>query len=122
MYYQTIVTDVEKTLSQIYNDEKSINFFNTYCSKNMEKVENGYTLSLGEHYLLYLIQKVLTKPNILLIDTPESFLHIDLQIDLINNIKSFMNNSQLIVTTHSPEIIAEIDDENIYRINYIDNI
>jgi predicted ATP-dependent endonuclease of OLD family len=52
----------------------------------------------------------------LLIDEPEISLHIDWQRELIKSIQTLSPNLQLILATHSPEIMAEVDDKYIHQL------
>jgi predicted ATP-binding protein involved in virulence len=74
-------------------------------------------LSSGEKHLLRILVAALgANENAMLIDEPELSMHIDWQRELVKNIRSLNPNCQLILATHSPEIMAEISDENIFRV------
>ncbi len=66
-------------------------------------------LSSGEKQLLLILTTVFLQeehPNVLLLDEPEISLHLNWQDRLIGTIRSLNPNCQLILTTHSPNIIA----------------
>ncbi len=74
-------------------------------------------LSAGEkHVLGIFIEALLAEGNSLMIDEPEISLHVDWQKNLIGSMRQLNPNTQLIMATHSPEIMAHVDDANIYRI------
>ena len=74
-------------------------------------------LSSGEKHLIRILLAAMdADKNTLIIDEPELSLHIDWQRELINDIRSLNPDCQLILATHSPEIMADIPDENIFRI------
>lgn len=69
------------------------------------------TLSSGEQEILVLFYKLIFESNVnlLLIDEPEISLHIVWQKELMENIKSIVKsnkNVQVIIATHSPQIIS----------------
>lgn len=68
-------------------------------------------LSSGEQEILVLFYKLIFESdvNLLLIDEPEISLHIAWQKELMENLKSIVNlkkNIQVIIATHSPQIIS----------------
>lgn len=65
--------------------------------------------------ILYtLLEAHIRQSDIILIDSIENFLHIGLQIDILELIKDLkLDNSQIIITTHSPEILAHKWDHTI---------
>lgn len=74
-------------------------------------------LSSGEKQILRLFVEALRAgPNSLLIDEPELSMHVDWQRELLALIRTLNPETQIIVATHSPEIMAEIDDERILRL------
>lgn len=58
--------------------------------------------------------------DVLLLDEPDAHLHPDLQLKLINELKRVTNNnnSQVILATHSPEILKYEDPSNVLVINH----
>lgn len=75
-----------------------------------DKEINAYQLSSGEKQLLVILLTVLVqdnKPSILLMDEPEISLHIEWQRKLIKYIRELNPNVQIIIATHSPDIIMD---------------
>lgn len=75
-----------------------------------DKEINAYQLSSGEKQLLVILLTVLVqdnKPSILLMDEPEISLHMKWQRKLISYIRELNPNVQLIIATHSPDIIMD---------------
>jgi len=94
----------QETAKQINNDQILLSF--TLNDKEI----SPYQLSTGEKQILIILLSVLiqdNKPFILLIDEPETSLHIDWQEQLIENILKINKNTQIIIATHSPYIIAQ---------------
>jgi predicted ATPase len=74
-------------------------------------------LSSGEKHLLQILVAALgAEDSAMLIDEPELSMHIDWQRELVKNIRSLNPSCQLILATHSPEIMADIPDKNIFRV------
>jgi len=75
------------------------------------------TLSSGEkHVLRILIETLLSGENSILIDEPEISMHVDWQRELIKTMRQLNPEAQLILATHSPEIMADVSDDRIYRL------
>lgn len=74
-------------------------------------------LSSGQKQVLKIFVETLTaEANSLLIDEPEISLHVDWQKKLVSSMRQLNPTTQLILATHSPEIMAEVEDENIFRL------
>jgi predicted ATP-dependent endonuclease of OLD family len=74
-------------------------------------------LSSGEKHLIKILLECMTSgPNSILIDEPELSMHIDWQRQLPATILSLNPSCQLILASHSPEVMAEVPDQNIFRI------
>jgi predicted ATP-dependent endonuclease of OLD family len=75
-----------------------------------DKEINAYQLSSGEKQFLVILLTVLVQDNnpaILLMDEPEISLHMKWQRNLITYIRELNPNVQLIIATHSPDIIMD---------------
>jgi predicted ATPase len=74
-------------------------------------------LSSGEKQaMLIFIDTLLAADSSLFIDEPEISLHVDWQRRLVSDMRLLNSNAQFILATHSPEIMAEIPDEKIFRL------
>lgn len=74
-------------------------------------------LSSGEKHLIKILLSSMTSgPNSVLIDEPELSLHIDWQRVFVRTILSLNPEAQLILASHSPEVMAEIDDSCIFKL------
>jgi predicted ATP-dependent endonuclease of OLD family len=75
------------------------------------------SLSSGEKHLLrILIESVDVGENALIIDEPELSMHVDWQRKLVGAMQQLNPRAQLILATHSPEIMAELSDDKIFRV------
>ncbi len=110
---------LEKLVQRLFSKEKSINFDGPSISVTTSgggkiEIEN---LSSGEKHLIrILLSAISSQESSLLIDEPEMSMHIDWQRELISNIRTVNPECQLIFATHSPDIMAEISDEKVFRV------
>jgi predicted ATPase len=75
------------------------------------------TLSSGEKQVLRIfLEALLAGANSMIVDEPEISMHVDWQRKLLSSMQQLNSQAQLIVATHSPEIMAEIDDSKIFRL------
>jgi len=75
------------------------------------------SLSSGEKQALWIfIATLLAEENALLIDEPEISMHVDWQERLLSGMQQLNSNTQIIVATHSPGIMAKIPDDKIFSI------
>lgn len=74
-------------------------------------------LSSGEkQVLLLLIDALRVGPNTLLVDEPELSMHVDWQQSLIKSMRELNSDAQLVMATHSPEVMADIPDRCIFNV------
>ena len=74
-------------------------------------------LSSGEKHLLRIFVEILScDDGVFLIDEPELSMHIDWQRQLVGMLRTLNPTVQIILATHSPEILADIPDEEIFRL------
>ncbi|MGZ9828655.1 AAA family ATPase [Tsukamurella ocularis] len=72
------------------------------------------SLSSGEKQMLQLLLEVLAAGrNAVIIDEPELSMHVDWQLKLVKSMMTINPGCQLILATHSPEIMAEIEDRTV---------
>ena len=88
-------------------------------SGNISKLDS---LSSGERQIFVLITHLTFNPlmdgeNILLIDEPELSLHLKWQRQFVDAIRNANPKTQMILATHSPEIIFDRDDRLIPLVN-----
>ncbi|UJR85254.1 AAA family ATPase [Sandaracinus amylolyticus] len=74
------------------------------------------SLSSGEKQIIRLLMAAIRGDGPILIDEPELSMHINWQREFIRTMRALNQDSQIIAATHSPEILADIPDENIFRI------
>jgi predicted ATPase len=74
------------------------------------------SLSSGEKQALRVFTEVLAVgESAVLIDQPEISLHIDWQKNLIKYMQTLNPHAQLLLATHSPEIMADLKDSRIFQ-------
>jgi len=85
-------------------------------------LENGNSISLenlssGEKHLIKILLSAMTaEESSVLIDEPELSMHIDWQRTFVETIHSLNPSCQLLLASHSPEIMADVQDDCIFRL------
>jgi predicted ATPase len=110
---------LQDLIGRMFSGNKSI----TFGEKEIEvRIGKEDAISLGQlssgekQVLRLLVEALKVEKSTLLIDEPELSMHVDWQRELIDSIHSLNPHSQLVIATHSPEIMAEVDDAKIYRL------
>ncbi|MBC3812174.1 AAA family ATPase [Undibacterium aquatile] len=111
------ITKLRETLASMLSGGKEIKFLGREI---VAHTESGTPISLGhlssgeKHLIRILLDSLEADGNTIIIDEPELSMHIDWQRKLIAAISEINPNCQLIIATHSPEIMADVDDEKIF--------
>ena len=112
--------------------DQLISVMNSLMAPDRRLSRNGYTMKLATHgqelqmtalsygeialwNLLLDISNPEDEEIAYLIDMPELHLHVDVQRQLVKAIRQ-LNDRQLIIATHSPEIMADYDDEQMVEV------
>ncbi|PUB29445.1 AAA ATPase-like protein [Elizabethkingia sp. YR214] len=115
----------EKTLFKVLNTllidgfQPEVNF-SFFHGDDTEKINTFGTLSEGEQQSIIirgLIELVNNENTLFLFDEPDTYLHPSWQRKFIENINELAeniayNNSQFLITTHSPQLLSNADPEN----------
>lgn len=107
------------TISRLFSREKSLKLANNEIQVLLadDRVLPISQLSSGEKHLIKILLSAMTAgPNTVLIDEPELSMHIDWQRLFVQTILSLNPDCQLILASHSPEVMADISDECIFRL------
>jgi predicted ATP-dependent endonuclease of OLD family len=108
-----------KTLvSEMFYGNKSLQISDSGIDVDVEgKRIDLSLLSSGEKQLLkVLVDTVIAGPSIVLLDEPELSMHIDWQRQLVSMMRLLNPVAQLIIATHSPEIMADLPDDQIFKL------
>lgn len=110
---------LEDLVSELFNQNARIEFLDS--SIRVKTRDNrGISLarlSSGEKQILrILVETIMSGANPIIIDEPELSLHIDWQRRLLDAMIAINPHAQIIVATHSPEIMENFPDEKIFRI------
>jgi len=114
-FMAVVNTFFKDSSKQLYFEKESgllrFNILDKY-GKIISESMNVNSLSSGEKQILILLTYIkYRRENLYLIDEPELSLHPKWQEDFLNAINKLMRkNSQLIIATHSPEIIGDYRD------------
>jgi len=75
------------------------------------------SLSSGEKQLLRLMLETLAAgSSTVMIDEPELSMHVDWQQVLVAAMRRVNPECQMLLATHSPEVMAEVADENVFEL------
>lgn len=108
-----------RVLESMFTGSKHLEFTEKEIKVQLPKDrEIGLSLlSSGEKQLLFICLFALTAANhSLIIDEPELSMHVDWQKKLVATLRDLNPRQQLIMATHSPEIMADLPDSQIFRI------
>lgn len=112
-------TRFQQQLSKLFSGGKKIIVNNNELQLQLE---DGSPLSLAalssgeKHLIAILLAAMSAGENSVIIDEPELSMHIDWQRQFIETIRDLNPDCQIIVASHSPEVMAEISDEKIIRV------
>lgn len=113
------ISELQNVVASLFSGGKTVEFFGPNIvvkDKSGADIDLALLSSGEKHLLRILIAAIEAGKGILFIDEPELSLHIDWQRDLIGVIRRLNPDVQIIVATHSPEIMAKIGDENIFTL------
>jgi predicted ATPase len=111
--------ELQQLITRMYTGNKEIHFSDRFIDVVTESGDQiGLeSLSSGEKHLLrILVQSLLAGQSSMMIDEPELSMHVDWQKNLIQSLRALNGQAQLILATHSPEIMADVPDDKIFRI------
>ncbi|MEV0141952.1 AAA family ATPase [Streptomyces globisporus] len=112
-------TKLETLVSRLISGPKQVSFENSQIkvvTKNAKEISLD-RLSSGEKQLIrILVETLWASGHPLIVDEPELSMHIDWQLDLLDAIQTIDDSTQVIAATHSPEIMANVPDEKIFKL------
>jgi energy-coupling factor transporter ATP-binding protein EcfA2 len=109
---------LEGLITSLFSGGKNVSFTDQSIEvKTSSGADIGTaSLSSGEkHLLMILVETLLAAGSAIIVDEPEISMHVDWQKQLIRNMRTLSPEAQLILATHSPEVMADIDDKFITR-------
>lgn len=108
----------KKLVNELFIRNKSLEVSDKDLDVAFKEKKIGLShLSSGEKQLLtILVETLWVGPFPILIDEPELSLHVDWQRRLVGAMRILNPFAQVILATHSPEIMADLPDDQIFRI------
>ena len=109
---------LEELLNDFFDDEKRLELSDREISFKLNDAEIPLGgLSSGEKQLvLILLEMVNAGESVLMVDEPELSMHIDWQRRLVPALRAVNPVAQVILATHSPEIMADVPDSRIHQV------
>lgn len=112
-------TKLQALIQRMFTGNKRVQFGDRSIDVITEDEEEiGLSrLSSGEkHVLRIFIETLLAAQSTILIDEPELSMHVDWQKELIKTMRELNPSAQIVLATHSPEIMADLSDDRILRL------
>lgn len=110
---------LKELIGSMFNKNKDVIFSETDIEVRVDKkmkIELPF-LSSGEKQLLFILVETLAADiSTILVDEPELSMHVDWQKHLVRGMQTLNPQAQCILATHSPEIMADVPDDKIFRL------
>ncbi|MEZ4926015.1 MAG: AAA family ATPase [Saprospiraceae bacterium] len=110
---EKINTNVNCNWNNLVKFDLSLKFSSEAFDIPISHKGTGFKRLLMVAYFEYLAQKQNKRNQIFGIEEPETYLHPELQFDLLSSIITISDDSQFFLTTHSPIFAGATDDSNI---------
>jgi predicted ATP-binding protein involved in virulence len=112
------INELKELLREMFVDEKEVSLNDDAIDVAIRGQKLRLSmLSSGEKQLLkILVATVSAGTSVIIVDEPELSLHVDWQRRLVRSMRTLNPAAQLIVATHSPEIMADIPDSQVFQI------
>ena len=110
---------LQALINKLITGRKSISLDeNTITVETLDHKPLGLvSLSSGEKQVLrILLEALLAGANTMIVDEPELSMHIDWQRELVGSLRELNPDCQLILATHSPEVMVGVDDAQIHKL------
>jgi predicted ATPase len=117
----SIIPDLEEVRSVTVGRKQSLRFYQGWNSEQFGRerlffdafnMSDGTLRSFG--ILLAVFQR--PRPSLILIEEPETSIHPGATSALLELLRSVSTNSQVVVTTHSPEVLDHAKSEDVIRV------
>ena len=110
--------DFRALLTDLFGGEKVVRLTPDGIRVSIADVEVSLpSLSSGERQLLQiLLQTLAGRDNAVIIDEPELSMHVDWQLRLVESMQILNPECQLILATHSPEVMARVPAEQVHQL------
>lgn len=111
-------TQIEALIADLFGSGKKVQLADCELAitANKETIPLQ-SLSSGEKQLLrILLETAAAREHCILIDEPELSMHVDWQHRLVRCMQIVNPNVQIVLATHSPEVMAELDDASIFEL------
>ncbi|MCU1622913.1 MAG: hypothetical protein JWL79_1758 [Frankiales bacterium] len=109
--FQALISDLYSGNKQLIFDSRGIQVLIDDGTVPLE------SLSSGEKQLLQvLLETLASSDGAILIDEPELSMHVDWQQKLVASMRTVNPECQLLLATHSPEVMADVPDDKIFEL------
>ncbi|MFF5334146.1 AAA family ATPase [Streptomyces sp. NPDC013181] len=110
--------EVEHLIHELFRGRMRVDFEGRFLKiKQGNETVPLEALSSGQKQVVRLLVECLAAgPNSVIVDEPEISMHVDWQNRLVNAMRTINPRTQLILATHSPEIMANLPDRTIHEL------
>ncbi|HWW60634.1 MAG TPA: AAA family ATPase [Thermoanaerobaculia bacterium] len=112
-------TRLQELIKSLFSGPKTVTFTDNAIDvrvSNDQPIKLA-SLSSGEKQLLRILLETLSAGNsTIIIDEPEISMHVDWQKRLVSAMRRLNPACQIIMATHSPEIMADLPDSQIFQL------
>jgi len=115
--------DFQEVIQTLYSGDKELLFDVGRAARGSLRIQaNGtaiplQSLSSGEKQLLRLMLETLAaEEDVVMIDEPELSMHVDWQQVLVASMRRVNPDCQLLLATHSPEVMADVPNEYVFEL------
>ncbi|WP_405645784.1 AAA family ATPase [Streptomyces sp. NBC_00019] len=117
-YAQEPKQAVERLIRDLFKGRMRVDFEGRFLKiKQGEEEIPLEALSSGQKQVVRLLVECLAAgPNSVIVDEPEISMHVDWQHRLVNAMRTINPRTQLILATHSPEVMAALPDRMIHEL------
>ncbi|MFD3458411.1 AAA family ATPase [Nocardia fluminea] len=101
---------IENLVSSLYTGNKQVSMERSIIvmGRDSKKIPIALLSSGEKQVLLILLETLTAKEDVVIIDEPELSMHVDWQNELVSSMRAVNSEAQLILATHSPEVIAGV--------------
>ncbi len=109
---------IEELVSTLFGGGKKLAFAGNRVSvRSSSQPIPLASLSSGEKQLIrILLECVAARTSCIIVDEPELSMHVDWQHRLVECMRTVNPHAQIILATHSPEVMAKLPDDCIYEL------
>ncbi|MEU1428129.1 ATP-binding protein [Nocardia sp. NPDC005746] len=106
---------IEQLIDSLYSGGKKLSLEKeiTIIGSDSQEIAIDVLSSGEKQVLLILLECLMAKEDVIMIDEPELSMHVDWQNALIESMRTVNERAQIVLATHSPEVVAGVPADSI---------